>query len=236
LGLPESRPTTTDPASPDLRVERALRVTARALTGYGLLSIAVAGLALVATLIIAIGLNASTQRLVDRVGQVTSTLDRTALALDQAVVSAGTLSATLDALGPTLTRTTSSLRSGAETLTRLAAAADRISLFGQRPFADLTSSLTATATELDALAVSLEGNAVTLEGSKAAATRMAQVLPPVAASLRTLRTDLEPDVRALLDDVWRIVPLAGVAFALWLGVPGAGAYVLGRRIHRALDA
>jgi hypothetical protein len=64
---------------------------------------------------------------------------------------------------------------------------------------------------------------------------MAAVLPPVAERLRALRSNLEADVRAVLDDVQRLVPLAGAAFAAWLGLPGGGAFLIGRRLRRALD-
>jgi hypothetical protein len=36
--------------------------------------------------------------------------------------------------------------------------------------------------------------------------------------------------------VSRLVPLAGIAFTLWLGLPGMGALFLGRRLRQALGA
>ena len=218
----------------ELRIVVALRLVARGLMAYGLASIVMGVLALIATLVVAVQLDASAARLVDRVGRVGVMLDTTATALDQGVASTERFATALDELAPTLTRTTASLRAGSATLGELANAADRISLLGNRPFASLTTSLTTTARELEQLAGSIETNATTLAGSKAALDRMAAVLPPVAERLRSLRTNLEPDVRAVLDDVQRLIPLAGAAFAAWLGLPGAGAFLLGRRLRRAL--
>lgn len=218
----------------ETRVERALDLAARWFVGYGIVSLAVAAVVLLLTVVVAIRLGGSGDRLVERVARIGITLDSTAAALDEAVASAGRFETSLDELGPTLVRTTDALRSGSGTLTELATAAERISLLGSRPFASLATSLTTTAGTLDGLATSLDGNAATLEGSATAIERMKVVLPPVTASLRDLRTDLEPDVQAMVDDLGRLVPLAGAGFALWLAVPGVGALLLGRRIRRAL--
>jgi methyl-accepting chemotaxis protein len=220
----------------ETRVERALDLAARWLIGYGILSLVLAALVLVGTLVIAGRLTTSTDRLLERVQRIGITLDTTAAALDQGVDSAERFETTLEELAPTLERTTAALRAGSATLTELATATDRISLLGQRPFAGLTASLIGTAAELSALATSLDSNAATLDDARTAIARMGTTLPPVAQNLRALRTNLEPDVRGVLDDVRGLIPLAGVLFALWLGVPGAGAYVLGRRIRRALRA
>lgn len=220
--------------SGETRVERALDLTARWLLGYGVLSLALAVVVLAGTVAIATRLDASADRLLERVARIGTTLDTTAATLDQGVTSAERFELTLEELGPTLQRTTAALRSGAGTLTELATTAERISIFGSRPFAGLTASLTGTSSDLAALATSLDGNTATLKDSQTAIERMRTALPPVAANLRALRTNLEPDVRGILDDVSTIVPVAGILFALWLGVPGAGALELGRRIRRSL--
>ena len=220
----------------DLRIEQALELAARGLVAYGWASLVAAGLVLIATVVIAIRLDASSHRLLDRVAQVTDTLDRTATALDDGVASTQRFGTTLDQLGPTLQRTTSSLRSGAATLDQLAATADEVALLGQRPFANLSTSLGATATELQGLADAVDADAGSLDASKAAVARLSTSLPPVATSLRTMRSDLEPDVRGLLDDLWRLVPLAGAALTLLVGIPGVGALLLGRRLMSALGA
>jgi hypothetical protein len=220
--------------SGETRVERALDLAARWLLGYGVLSLVLAVLVLVGTIVIATRLDASAERLLDRVERIATTLETTAGALDQGVASTERFERTLDDLAPTLQRTTFALRSGSGTLTEFAATADRISILGSRPFASLTASLTTTAADLLALATSLDGNATTLETSRAAIAQMRTALPPVAERLRALRTNLEPDVRSILDDVALIVPVAGILFAVWLGIPGAGAIELGRRIRRSL--
>jgi ABC-type transporter Mla subunit MlaD len=185
--------------------------------------------------VVAVRLDASSHRVLDRISQVTTTLDRTATALDEGVASTERIGSTLDALGPTLQRTTTSLRSGSATLQQLASSADELSFLGSRPFANLGTSLTATATELTGLADSVSADSGLLDGSTASVHRLAAALPPVASSLRTMRTNLEPDVQALLDDVWRLVPLVGAGLAVWLALPGAGAWLLGRRLRSALS-
>jgi methyl-accepting chemotaxis protein len=218
----------------ETRVERALDLTARWLIGYGIVSLILSVVVLAGTVVIAGRLDGSADRLLDRVQRIGTTLDATAAALDAGVASADRFETAIEDLAPTLERTTAALRSGSTTLADLASTADRISILGQRPFANLTTSLTSTSANLATLASSLDGNAATLVDSRAAIERMRAALPPVAVSLRALQTNLEPDVRAVVGDLATLVPLAGVLFALWLAVPGAGAVALGQRIRRGL--
>lgn len=241
---PEDRPpviVVTDPAATGAVVaatispaDASLLAIARALTIYGAISLVVAVVVLLGTALAWDRITRSTDRLVDRIERVATTVESSAAAIDEAADASSSFARTIDELAPTLERTVTSLGNGATTLREFAAAAERISILGNRPLASTAASLRRTADDLDGVSASLAANTATLDRSTTSLRRIADVLPPVAADLRTLTDQLAPDVEDLMTDARLLVVFAGIGFALWIGVPGAGAIALGRRLRAAV--
>ena len=202
---------------------------ANALLVYGVIGL-VAAAAGIATLVAASNRIGS---LGDRVASEAVTLDTviraTAVVLDDAAATAGTLGPTVDRTSTAVRDAAGALRDVEPRLRDIEAQANAIDIFGQRPVAPIGQLFGQIATDISGLDEQLDGIAAEMDRNEAALTANAESLGALADVARAYSGRVSTaEVEAGIEDARRMLLIALALFIGWTAVPAVGALIVGR--------
>jgi hypothetical protein len=208
----------------------------RLLIGYGVVSLVLAALAVVALLVGLSRVSGLADHLRDDASGVSGTLGRTAAVLDSAAASARGFETTVGSSTAALNQAAADLRQIVPRLRDIETRANEIDLLGSRPLAPLAGLFGQIAGQLGDLDGQLDEVATNLTANRAVLTANATSLTDLATETRTLALRLGGDsLPAAIDDArWLLVALLIVS-TLGAVVPASGALGLGiwlRRLRR----
>jgi len=229
-----AQPSETRP--PDLRgVRDGLRRLSRGLIAYGIIGVVVAAIGFGALVWVNGRISALGDRVEVTVGELATTMERTATVLHDASATAQSFTTTLDRSTEALNSTADSIagvRSNLESLESLFRAVNILGATPLGPAADaiggITTAIKGLDTRLSAIADSLAGNRDTLAQN---ATSLGQLGDSTAALAARLRSGVIEDSVA---DVQMVIVVTMLVFTVWAVVPAAGALVLGVWLRRQL--
>ncbi len=209
----------------------------RLLIGYGVVSLVLAALAIVALLVGLSRVSSLADRLRDDASGVSGTLERTATVLDSAAASARGFETTVSSSTTALNQAAADLRQIVPRLRDIETRANEIDLLGSRPLAPLAGLFGQIAGQLGDLDGQLDEVATNLTANRAALTANATSLTDLATETRTLAQRLgeESLPEAIEDARWLLVALLIVS-TLGAVVPASGALVLGMWLRRLRQA
>jgi hypothetical protein len=218
-----------------LRLRQGVRRFSQALVMYGVVGIAIS--------IIGLGLllwtGARFGTFGDRVGlevtELTSTVERTAQALEDASDSATSFSATIERTPPTIRQAAQTIRNLTPRLLALQAQATALDILGSRPLQGIGDLFGQMATDLDGLDTRLDEIAADLGSNRDALAANAESLGALADGLDRLAGRLEDGLVAeSLADAQSILTLVLAMLVAWTAVPAAGALAFGLWLRREL--
>ena len=234
---PRGAPLTPDPgaaALPDLR--HGIGQLSRGLIAYGIIGIVVAAVGLCLLLYANSRIDAAGDRVEASVGQLTTTLDRTAQALHDASTTAATFTDTLD-------RTESAVSSAANTiigvrtnLETLEGVLRTVNILGVTPLGTAADAVGGIANSIEGLDSRLtaiaDGLATNSDSLAANATSLGALGDSTAATAERLRSGVVEDSLA---DVRLAIVVMLLVLTTWALVPATGALVFGIWLRRQLD-
>jgi hypothetical protein len=214
--------------------------------GSALIGFGAAGLALLLTLAVLLGLSldglgrAATDLAQQRT-QAIALLEPAAAALKEAAASAEHAGGSLNAAG-------GAARQAADLMNQLAGAFDGLAqlgsfdILGARPFGGLTGQFTGVAAQARDLSASLTTTAVSLDANVLDSTTVGADLRTLSDQLEKLRTSVSGTGAAPASDpasagtLIRVAMIVVLGLLAWLAVPAIVAIEIGRRWRRAPDS
>src|SRR5262245_46079408 len=201
---------------------------ARLLIGYGIVALVAAVLAAVLLIVAFNRVSTLSDQLSSQVGGVSSVLDKTATALDDAAASAASFSTTIDTGASAVTNVASDLRLVIPRLRDRGTPANDVSILGNQPlarlgglFGQIGDILTDLTTQLDNVAKSLVGNRSSLDANARSLSALADEVRVLAGSFSS------EQLGAAIESIrWLILALLVIA-GIGAAVPAAGALATG---------
>ena len=225
---------TTDDTRP-LVSRDGLQRLSTGLIAYGLIGLLVAGLGLGALVWVNGRLGTLSERVETSVDGLATTLERTAIALDNASETAEGFTDTIDRTVEGVSSaadTIASVRTNLETLESVMRAVNILGLTPLGPPAEavggIANAIEGLDTRLTAIADSLEGNRDSLATNAASLARVAESTEAMAERLRS------GVIETSLDDVQVVVGVILLLMVAWTSVPAAGALGVGLWLRREL--
>jgi hypothetical protein len=232
---PETTMTPLTPVVPDLRL--GLGRLSRGLIAYGVVGLILAAICLAVLFYVSSRFDAAGERVETTMGELATTIDRTADVLHDA-------SSTADSFTVTLGRTEEAVSAAADTiigvrtnLETLESVLRTVNILGVTPLgtaADAVGGIAGSIKGLDSRLTAIADGLVTNGDSLAAnATSLGQLGDSTAALAERLRSGVVEDSMA---DVQLVVVVMLVLMAAWAAVPAAGALAFGIWLRRELEA
>jgi hypothetical protein len=225
---------TETPASLDIR--HSLGQLSRGLIAYGIIGLVVAAIG-VGALVWVNGRVGSVRAEVETsVDQLSTTIERTAKALEDASTTAQGFTVTVDQSAVALTSAAATMTQVRTDLLGLESQLRAVNILGTSPLASAADAVGRTATSLDGLDTKLAGIADGLGSNRAALANNATSLGQLGSSTAAMATRLgSGSIEGSLGDVQSILAVTLALFAAWSLVPAVGALVLGVWLRRELE-
>jgi hypothetical protein len=218
-----------------LGLRGGLRRLSTALIAYGGVGLAVAAIGLVALVWASLRISALTDTVDREVGQLTTTLERTAKTLHDASDSADAFSFTLDRTPPSVRQSAATIRNLRPNLQAVETQLSSINILGSQPLADaarlfgqMASDLEGLDTRLDQIADDLDVDRDTLRQN---ATSLDDLGDRTSALSQRIRAGF---VQSAFGDLGTVFVLTMLVFVGWTAVPAVGALALGVWLRRTL--
>jgi len=220
---------------PDLR--GGLRRLSRGLIAYGVIGLIVAVIGLALLLYANTRIDAAGDRVEASVGQLTTTLDRTAQALRDASTTAATFNTTLDRTQTAVAAAANTIVSVRTNLQNLEAVLRSVNILGASPLGGAANAVGGIASSIEGLDSKLTGIADGLATSRDALAANADSLGALGDSLAATSERLGSGVvEDSLADVHVAILLLLFVLTAWAAVPAVGALVFGVWLQRRLEA
>lgn len=231
---PGTRPPET--GAPDLRgLREGLGRLSRGLIAYGLIGLVVAVIGFGALVWVNGRIGNVRSEAGTTIGQLATTVERTATALHDASRTAGTFSQTLDRAAIALPAVSEQIAGVRTDLTALETQLRSVSILGQAPLSSAADAVGRIATSLGGLDTQLSLAVVALAANRDAlgvnATSLGQLGDSTAALAARLRSGVIEDSVA---DVQTVIAVTLLVFTAWAVVPAVGALALGVWLRRML--
>jgi hypothetical protein len=225
---------TTDEARP-LVSRDGLRRLSTGLIVYGIIGLFVAGLGLGALVWVNGRMQAVGERVETSVEELATTLERTAVALENASTTAesftGTIDRTVEGVSSAAT-TIAGVRSNLETLETVMRA---VNILGVTPLGPAAEAVGGIADAIEGLDTRLTAIAESLEGNRDALATNAESLGRVADSTAAMAERLRSGIiEASLDDIQAVIGVILFLLVAWTSVPALGALGVGVWLRREL--
>jgi hypothetical protein len=222
-------------AVPDLR--GGLRRLSRGLVAYGVIGLIVAAIGLALLLYANTRIDAAGDRVEASVGQLTTTLDRTAQALHDASTTAATFNTTLDRTQTAVAAAANTIVSVRTNLQNLEGVLRSVSILGASPLGGAANAVGGIASSIEGLDSKLTAIADGLATSRDALAANADSLGALGDSLAATSERLGSGVvEDSLADVHAAIVLMLFVLTAWAAVPAIGALALGVWLQRQLEA
>jgi small-conductance mechanosensitive channel len=221
--------------SGQLGLRGGLRRLSTGLIAYGAAGLAVALLGLVALAWTAGRVSSLADRVDAEVGQLATTLDRTAETLQSAGVSAVTFAVTLERTPPSVRQAAETIRNLRPNLQAIEAQLASISILGNQPLAGPARLFGEMARDLAGLDTRLDLIADDLVTDRDALLRNADSLEALGARTTLLADRIRTGfIQDGLDDLRAVLLMTILVFVGWTAVPAIGALALGVWLRRTL--
>jgi hypothetical protein len=221
--------------APDLR--GGLGRLSRGLIVYGVIGLIVAGIGLALLLYANTRIDAAGDRVEASVGQLTTTLDRTAQALHDASATAATFNTTLDRTQTAVAAAAGTIVSVRTNLENLEGVLRSVSILGASPLGGAANAVGGVASSIEGLDSKLTAIADGLATSRDSLTANADSLGALGDSIATTAERLRSGVvEDSLADVHVAIVLMLFVLTAWAAVPAIGALALGVWLRRQLEA
>lgn len=195
---------------------------------YGGIGLGVAALGLVAVAWASLRVAALTETVDREVGQLTTTLDRTAATLHDASDSAGAFSFTLDRTPPSVRQAADTIRNLRPNLQAVESQLASINILGSQPLADAARLFGQMAADLEGLDTRLDQIADDLDVDRDTLRQNAASLDDLGDRTTALSQRIQGGfVQSGIGDLGTVFVLTMLVFVGWTAVPAAGALVLG---------
>jgi hypothetical protein len=209
---------------------------AQGLIAYGIVGLVVAAVCLVALIWVngrVGGLRAEAET---SVGQLATSMERTANALHDASTTAQSFTVTVE-------ESTQAVSSAADTITEvrsglgsLEAQLRAVSILGAQPLSATADAVGRIDASLEGLDTRLDGIATGLGGNRDALARNATSLGQLGDSVEAMATRLDSGViEDSLGDIQQVIVVVLLVFTAWSLVPAVGALVAGVWLRRELE-
>jgi hypothetical protein len=209
----------------------------RGLIAYGIIGLIVAVIGLALLLYANTRIDAAGDRVEASVGQLTTTLDRTAQALHDASTTAATFNTTLDRTQTAVAAAANTIVSVRTNLQNLEAVLRSVSILGASPLGGAANAVGGIAGSIEGLDSKLTAIADGLATSRDALGANSDSLRALGDSLATTSDRLGSGVvEDSLADVHVAILLLLFVLTAWVAVPAVGALVFGVWLRRQLEA
>lgn len=220
---------------PDLR--GGLGRLSRGLIAYGVIGLIVAVVGLALLLYANTRIDAAGDRVEASVGQLTTTLDRTAQALHDASATAATFNTTLDRTQTAVAAAAATIVSVRTNLQNLESVLRSVSILGASPLGGAANAVGGIAGSIEGLDSKLtaiaDGLATSRDSLAANADSLGALSDSIAATSERLGSGVVEDSLA---DVHVAIVLMLFVLTAWAALPAIGALVLGVWLQRQLEA
>ena len=234
-----------------LELRSGLRRVAQGLIAYGIVGLMVAAICLVALIWVNGKVGGLRTEAETTVGNLATTMDRTAQALHDASTTAQSFTVTVDqsrqgvsSAAGTVTEVRSDLiSSAADTITEvrtglesLEAQLRAVSILGAQPLSATADAVGRIHTSIEGLDTRLKAIGTGLEGNRDTLARNATSLGQLGDSVEEMATRLDSGViEDSLGDIQKVIVVVLLVFAAWSLVPAVGALVGGLWLRRELE-
>jgi hypothetical protein len=221
-------------AVPDLR--GGLRRLSRGLIAYGVIGLIVAVIGLALLLYANTRIDAAGDRVEASVGQLTTTLDKTAQALHDASTTAATFNTTLDKTQTAVAAAADTIVGVRTSLQNLQSVLQSVSILGTSPLGGAANAVGGIASSIEGLDSKLtaiaDGLATSRDSLGANADSLGALGDSIATTADRLRSGVVEDSLA---DVHVAIVLMLFVLTAWAAVPAVGALMLGVWLRRQLE-
>lgn len=227
---------TTEHGPSDTSLRPGLRRVATGLIAYGVVGLVVAAIGLGALVWVNGKLDSVAANADATVARLTDTLDRAAVALDDAGASATSFSGTLDRTSAAVADAADTLRAVRPQLDALEAQFRSIDILGRQPLGKAADVIAGITGAMDGLDTRLDDIAVNLTENQAKLTANAASLTATGVSLAALSDQLKGGaVTSGVDDIRAVILAILFLLVVWTSVPAFGALAVGVWLRRESD-
>lgn len=219
-----------------LGLRGGLQRVAQGLIAYGIIGLVVAAICLLALIWVNGRIGGLRTEVDTTVGNLATTMERTANALHDASTTAQSFTVTVE-------QSAQAVGSAADTITEvrtglqsLEAQLRAVSILGNQPLAGTADSVARIQTSLEGLDTRLDAIATGLEVNRDALARNATSLGQLGDSVEAMATRLDSGVvEDSLGDIQQVIMVILLLFTAWSVVPAVGALVAGIWLRRELE-
>ncbi len=213
-----------------------LRRVAQGLIGYGIAGLVVAVICLVALIWVngrVGGLRAEAET---TVGQLATSMERTANALHDASTTAQSFTVTVEESAQAVSAAADTITETRTGLASLEAQLRAVNILGTQPLSGTADAVGRIDTSLDGLDTRLDAIAAGLGSNRDTLARNATSLGQLGDSVEAMATRLDSGVvEDSLGDIQMVIVVVLLLFTAWSIVPAVGALVAGLWLRRELD-
>jgi hypothetical protein len=219
-----------------LGVRGGLRRVAHGLIAYGIVGLVVAAICLVALIWVNGRIGGLRAEAETTVGNLATTMERTANALHDASTTAQSFTVTVQESAQAVSSAAATITEVRTGLGSLEAQLRAVSILGAQPLSATADAVARIDASLEGLDTRLDGIAAGLEGNRDALARNATSLGQLGDSVEAMATRLDSGViEDSLGDIQMVVVVLLLMFTAWSLVPAVGALVAGIWLRRELD-
>lgn len=219
-----------------LGLRGGLRRLAQGLIGYGIVGLVVAAVCLVALIWVngrVAGLRVEAET---TVGQLATSMDRTAQALHDASTTAQSFTVTVEQSAQAVASAADTITEVRTGLSSLEAQLRAVSILGAQPLSGTADAVGRIDTSLEGLDTRLDAIATGLDGNRDALARNATSLGQLGDSVEAMATRLDSGViEDSLGDIQMVIMVLLLMFTAWSLVPAVGALAGGLWLRRELE-
>lgn len=219
-----------------LGLRGGLRRLAQGLIAYGIIGLVVAAVCLVALIWVNGRVGGLRVEAETTVGNLASTMDRTANALHDASTTAQSFTVTVEESAQAVASAAATITEVRTGLASLEAQLRAVSILGAQPLSGTADAVGRIDASLQGLDTRLDGIATGLEGNRDALARNATSLGQLGDSVEATATRLDSGViEDSLGDIQMVIVIVLLVFTAWSLVPAVGALVGGLWLRRELE-
>jgi len=224
-----------DEARP-LELRRGLQRTSQGLIAYGIVGLAVAAVCLVALIWVNGRVGDLRAEAETTVGQLATTMDRTAKALHDASTTAQSFTGTVEQSGLAVSSAADTITEVRSGLSSLEAQLRAVNILGAQPLSATADAVGRIDASLEGLDTRLDAIATGLSTNRDALASNATSLGQLGDSVEDMATRLDSGViEDSLGDIQTVIVVVLLVFTAWSLVPAIGALVGGLWLRRELE-
>ena len=224
-----------DEARP-LGLHGGLRRVAQGLIAYGIVGLIVAAVCLVALVWVNGRIGGLRAEVETTVGNLATTMERTANALHDASTTAQSFTVTVQESAQAVSSAADTITEVRTGLGSLEAQLRAVNILGAQPLSGTADAVGRIDASLEGLDTRLDGIAAGLEGNRDALARNATSLGQLGDSVEAMAARLDSGVvEDSLGDIQLVIVVVLLVFTAWSIVPAVGALVAGIWLRRELE-